>query len=97
MAKNAKRKITPSLNLRTINHTGHTDLLHTIQQEVDAFIRHNQANQQRLEIIIGKGLHSKQLKDGRHPVRYIVEDYLKQCGYSFTLDAINPGVLIVYV
>lgn len=37
----------------------------------------------KINIIVGKGLQSKNLINGKNPLRYFTENYLNLCGYNY--------------
>jgi hypothetical protein len=88
----------PTIDLHNLNGVGKHIDQNDVWHALDRFIRQTKLNKARqiksgicvpISIIVGKGLQSKNLIQGKNPLRFHTEEYLKMCGYSWK----NPNFL----
>jgi len=48
-------------------------------------------NVQQVKIIVGKGMNSKRLIQGKHPVKFYTEKYLSRLGFTWTYGGYFDG------
>jgi hypothetical protein len=82
----------PALDLHHLNGIGKTITQEDVWLALDKFIskikiQNNKkiryGQHVKINIIVGKGLQSKNLINGKNPLRYFAENYLNLCGYTF--------------
>lgn len=68
-----------------------------VEGVVDSFLhKMSRGNYKHVEIIVGKGINSKRLIEGKNPLRYYVETYLQKAGYGWRNGGWGEeGVIIV--
>jgi hypothetical protein len=91
----------PTIDLHSLNGFGKYIDQHDVWHALDKFIVQTKLNKARqiksglhvqIAIIVGKGLQSKNLIEGKNPLRYFAESYLNTCNYKWkTADFLGGG------
>jgi len=93
-----------TLDLHSVYHSHPFDLQKEIELRVEKFLQpylyskgnSNNHHSIQLEIIVGRGLHSKITIEGQHPIRFYTQQYLQKMGYTVRTNPYNEGVLIFF-
>jgi hypothetical protein len=93
---------TTTLNLRGIRFDLGSDLGYQVEGILDAFITPYllKNKNQKLRLIVGKGLNSKQYIAGKNPLRYYTENYLDKLNLNYQNGGYEDGqegVILVWV
>jgi hypothetical protein len=95
---NWMRKVHQSLNIKTIHVEDVQFMRSEIEQALDKFLlpflRSNK--NQKVEIIVGRGLNSNFFIEGKHSSLYYTEIYLNKLGLDWRISALNPGMIEVW-
>lgn len=93
------RSVIPELNLRAKSFVGGESLQQEVEGYLDRFLRpHLYRDRVVLRIVVGKGVNSATYIQGRNPLRYYTEQYLRRLNLSYRSGQLwegQEGVIIV--
>lgn len=91
-------KVQQSLNLKNLRIDDVQFMRSEVEQALDKFLlpflRLNK--NQKVEIVVGRGLNSNFFIEGKHSLLYYTEIYLDKLGLDWRISAINPGLIEVW-
>lgn len=97
-AKSRKRLNSRTLDLHNLRPNPGENIQEAVARSLDNFmVKLLSQTQGEVCIIVGKGIGSKSLIEGKNPLRYYTENYLTQLGYKwrndFFGDSAQDGVI----
>jgi hypothetical protein len=98
-----KRNNIPTLDLHNVRFSGYFDMHSEITLMLDRFLSPFLLQNHRgieVRVVVGRGLNSKNLIQGKNPMRYYTEEYLNQLGLRWRNGGYfdgQDGVIVVSV
>lgn len=89
----------PTLDLHNFQASDWQFFESELFQKLDEFIyQHSRSKINKVAIVVGKGLSSRRLIEGKNPLRYYTEQYLNQTALEWTnADHFSGGSGVIWV
>ncbi len=89
------------LDLHNFRASGWQFFENELFQKIDNFVYHSQqSGQKKVEIVVGRGINSKNQIEGKNPLRFYTEKYLQQAGLTWQAGVElnrNSGTIVVWL
>lgn len=90
------QKLEYSLNLRGVKFQDLSNLQDEVELELDRFLTPfltSKSSNRKITIVVGRGLNSTRLIEGKNPLRFYTEQYLQKLGMNWRGNVLNPGII----